>query len=93
MDRGEYLLTYIHHDTYQKFLQRNFYRLEDVTNSRRDVELNIRYLLKLGVKNVDYVVMERIEDLLLLHHDFVLKMEEYLKSLSIEEVIDMLENS
>ena len=90
---AEYLLKYISHDAYQKILKQKVYQLEDMVNDRRDVELNIRYLLKLGVKNVDYVVIERIDDLLLSHHDFMNKINHYLERNSKEEFIDMLENS
>lgn len=90
---AEYLLKYISHDAYYKILKQKAYQLEDIINDRRDVELNIRYLLRLGIKNVDYVVFERIDDLLLSHHDFMNKINHYLEKISKEEFINMLENS
>lgn len=89
----EYLLKYISNDAYQKLLKKKVYQLEDLIHNRRDVELNIRYLIKIGIKNVDYVVSERIDDLLLSHHDFIKKIDQYLEKNSYEELINMLENS
>lgn len=89
----EYLLKYISNDAYQKLLRKKGYQIEEIAQNRRDVELNIRYLIRLGVKNVDYVVIERIDDLLLPHHDFMNKINHYLEKISKEEFINMLENS
>ena len=55
----EYLLKYISNDAYQNLLKKKGYQIEEIAQNRRDVELNIRYLIRLGVKNVDYVVIER----------------------------------
>lgn len=89
----EYLLKYISNNAYQKLLTKKTYQLASLAHDRRDVELNIRYLIKLGMKNADYVVRERIEELLLPHHDFIKKMNQYLNKVSKEEFINMLENS
>ena len=89
----EYLLKYISNDAYQNLLKKKGYQIEEIAQNRRDVELNIRYLLRLGIKNVDYVVIERIDDLLLPHHDFMNKINHYLEKISKEEFINMLENS
>ena len=75
----EYLLKYISNDAYQNLLKKKGYQIEEIAQNRRDVELNIRYLIRLGVKNVDYVVIERIDDLLLSHHDFIKKINQYLE--------------
>ncbi len=90
---AEYLLKYISHDAYYKIVKQKAYQLEDIINARRDVELNIRYLIRIGVKNVDYVVIERIDDLLLSHHDFIKKINQYLDKTSKEDFVNMLENS
>lgn len=89
----EYLLKYIHNDTYKMLLDKQKYRLEEIGNHRRDMELNIRYLLNFGVKHIDYVVLERLDDLLLSHHDFIKKMQEYETNFSRDEVMNLLENS
>ena len=75
----EYLLKYISNDAYQNLLKKKGYQIEEIAQNRRDVELNIRYLIRSGVKNVDYVVIERIDDLLLSHHDFIKKINQYLE--------------
>ena len=89
----EYLLKYISNNAYQKLLTKKTYQLAFLAHDRRDVELNIRYLIKLGMKNADYVVRERIEEVLLPHHDFIKKMNQSLNKVSKEEFINMLENS
>ncbi len=90
----DYLLKYIKNETYQNIINNNHqYTIEDLIDHRVDVDLNIRHLLQLGVKNIDFVVLERLDDLLLSHHDFVIKMDEYEKKLTKAGLIDMLENS
>ena len=90
----DYLLKYIRNDTYQKILKKNHdYTIENITDNRVDVDLNIRYLLHYGVKNIDLVVLERLDDLLLSHNDFIKKINDYEDKLTKSGVIDMLENS
>ena len=55
--------------------------------------MNIRYLLNLGIKNIDLVVLERLDDLLLENNQFIKKMNNYEKKLTIEGLINMLDNS
>lgn len=89
----EYLLKYITNETYQNILQsKNSYLLEHLEDNRRDVELNISYLLKYGITKTDEVVFNRIEELILLHNDFIKEIEEYEQTLSKHDVINMLEN-
>lgn len=90
----DYLLKYIRNDTYQKMLKKNRdYMIENIVDNRVDVDLNIRYLLRYGVKNIDLVVLERLDDLLLSHNDFIKKINDYEDKLTKSGVIDMLENS
>ena len=90
----EYLLKYISNESYHKVLKKNGdYLIEDWIDNRVDVDLNIRYLIKLGVKNIDRIVLERLDDLLLVHNVFIHKMTEYEKKLTKEGLIDMLDNS
>lgn len=90
----EYLLRYVSNECYKKIITKNKNYLEDeLINNRVDVELNIRYLIKLGVKNIDRVVLERLDDLLLLNNEFETKMHEYERNLTKDGLIDMLENS
>ncbi len=94
MRETEYLLKYISNSTYQNVLMKNHdYTLYNLVDNRVDVDLNIRYLIRYGVKNIDRVVLERIDDLLLGHNDFIQKMNEYEKKLKKDGLIDMLENS
>ena len=94
IERPEYLLKYINNLTYKKVLDNNVdYIIESLVVNRVDVDLNIRYLLKLGVKNIDVVVLERLDDLLLETNRFIKKMNNYEKKLTKDGLIDMLENS
>lgn len=93
-EKPEYLLKYIRNDTYNKILKKNGdYIIENLVDNRVDVDLNIRYLLNLGIKNIDLVVLERLDDLLLDNNQFIKKMNNYEKKLTIEGLINMLDNS
>ena len=93
-EKPEYLLKYVSNDTYKKVLKKNGdYIIENLVDNRVDVDLNIRYLLKLGVKNIDIVVIERLDDLLLSNNRFIKKMTDYENKLTIDGLISMLENS
>ena len=68
----EYLLKYISNESYDKILKNtNAYILDNLETNRRDVELNIKYLIKYGIKNIDNVVYDRLEDLTLSHNKFI----------------------
>lgn len=93
-EKPDYLLKYISNDAYREVLNNNSnYIIENLIDNRIDVDLNIRYLLKLGLKNIDIVVTERLDDLLLEHNQFIAKMNEYENKLTKEGLINMLENS
>ena len=93
-EKPEYLLKYISNESYGKVLKKNGdYIIDNLVNNRVDVDLNIRYLLKLGIKNIDIVVMERLDDLLLEHNRFIEKIDKYEKKLTKDGLINMLENS
>lgn len=89
----EYLLKYISNETYDKILKNtNTYILDNLETNRRDVELNIKYLIKYGIKNIDNVVYDRLEDLTLSHNKFISIMEKYEQSLGKDGFISMIEN-
>ena len=93
-EKPEYLLKYISNNTYKTILKRyGDYILENLVDNRVDVDLNIRYLLKLGIKNIDVVVLERLDDLLLSNNRFIKKITDYEDKLTKEGLINMLENS
>ena len=93
-EKPEYLLKYISNETYKKILNNNGdYIIENLRDNRIDVDLNIRYLLKLGIKNIDVVVLERLDDLLLSNNLFIEKMNDYEGKLTKEGLVNMLENS
>ena len=89
----EYLLKYISNDCYSRILNKtNEYILDSLVYSRVDVDLNIRYLIKHGVKNIDDVVYGRLEDLIMEHNEFIDKMNKYEHTLGYEGFISMIEN-
>ena len=93
-EEAQYLLKYVSNDTYKKIkIKYKDYMLDDLVDNRVDVDLNIRYLIRLGVKNIDNVVLERLDDLLMSNNLFIKKMIGYIDKLSIEGLIDMMENS
>lgn len=89
----DYLLRYVSMDTYHKILKdNNDYILGLLKDNYVDVNLNIKYLIKYGVTNIDKVIPSIINDLLLSNKDFEKKIEEYEKHLTKEEVIMLIEN-
>ena len=93
MDGTSYLLKYVSNKTYNKILKNNELIIENLIDNRVDVDLNIRHLLSLGVKNIDVIVEERLDDLLLEHKRFIKKMDKYIEKLTKDGLINMLENS
>lgn len=93
-EKPSYLLKYVSNDTYKKVLKYNKpYVIESLVDNKVDVDLNIRYLIKLGVKNIDIVVLERLDDLLLDNNLFISKIDNYVKKLTKDGLVSMLENS
>ena len=89
----DYLLRYITNDTFNKiFNKKSNYVLKLVHDNYVDTELNIKYIIKYGVKNIDKVVYESLEDLTMNHNDYINKIKECENNLSKEEVIMLLEN-
>lgn len=89
----DYLLKYLSNDTFKKLKQnKGDYILEDLENNRVQVDLNIRFLIKYGVTNIDKVVYNWIEELLVSHNEFIEKVNRYEESLGKEGFIQMFEN-
>lgn len=89
----EYLLRYISNDTYKKIIdKKSDYILKLAQDNYVDTDLNIKYLIKYGVKNIDKVVYDSLEDLTISHNEYIKKIKDYEKKLSKEEVIMLLEN-
>ena len=89
----DYLLRYVTNDTYKKILnKKSSYILTLVEDNYIDTDLNIKYLIKYGVNNIDKVVYDSLEELTINHNDYIKKIKEYEKKLSKEEVIMLLEN-
>jgi len=88
----DYLLKYVDNDTFKKIKNKSSYVLENLEKNYVDVDLNIRYLIKYGVTNIDKVVYSRLEELSNSHNDFIKSIIEYEKKLNKEEVIMLLEN-
>ncbi len=89
----DYLLRYISNDTYKKILKnKNSYILKLVEDNYIDTDLNIKYLIKYGVKDIDKVVYDSLEELTMSHNEYIKKIKEYERKLTKEEVIMLLES-
>ena len=88
----EYLLRYVSNDTYKKILKKNDYILKLLSDNYVDTDLNIKYLIKYGIKDIDKVVYDMLEDLTISHNDFIKKIKDYEKTLTKEEVIMLIES-
>jgi len=89
----DYLLRYVSNDCYNKIItKKSDYVLQLTEDNYVDTDLNIKYLIRYGIKNIDKVVYESLEDLTMNHNQYIDKIKEYEKTLSKEEVIMLLEN-
>lgn len=89
----DYLLRYISNETYKKIKQnKNSYILTLVENNYIDTDLNIKYLIKYGVKDIDKVVYDTLEELTMNHNEYIKKIKDYEKTLTKEEVIMLIES-
>ena len=67
----DYLLRYISNDTYKKIIsKKSNYILKLAEDNYVDTDLNIKYIIKYGVKNIDKVVYESLEDLTMNHNEY-----------------------
>ena len=91
--RIDYLLRYISNETFMSILnKKSKYILKLLEDNYIDVDLNIKYLVKYGITNIDKVVYDMLEELTESHNKKKKKIKEYEKKLTKEEVIMMLEN-
>lgn len=89
----DYLLRYVSNDTYKKIVnKKSEYILKLAEDNYVDTDLNIKYLIKYGIKNIDKVVYESLEDLTMSHNEYIKKIKDYEKNLSHEEVIMIIES-
>ena len=89
----DYLLRYVSMDTYNKIINsNNDYVLGLLSGNYIDVNLNIKYLIKYGVSNIDKIVYNNINDFIVSHSEFINVIKNYEKSLSKDEIIMLYEN-
>ena len=89
----DYLLRYVSMDTYNKIINsNNDYVLGLLSDNYIDVNLNIKYLIKSGVSNIDKIVYNNINDFIVSHSEFINVIKNYEKSLSKDEIIMLYEN-
>ncbi len=89
----EYLLRYVSMDTYKRIISdNNDYILGLLSDNYIDIDLNIKYLIKYGISNIDSVIYNNISDFIISHNEFISKIREYERNLSKEEVIMLFEN-
>lgn len=88
----DYLLKYVENETFKKINKKSDYIIENLAKNYIDVDLNIRYLIKYGISNIDKVIYNMLEELTNNHNDFIKSIKEYEKRLTKEEIITLLEN-
>lgn len=89
----DYLLRHITNETFKDIKdKKSDYILKLLEDNYINVDLNIKYLVKYGINNVDKVVYDMLEELTESHNNFINKIKEYEKRLTKEEVIMILEN-
>ena len=89
----DYLLRYVSMDNYKKIItNNNDYILGLLSDNYVDIDLNIKYLIKYGITNIDSVIYNNISDFIIEHNEFIKKIKEYEKNLTKEEVIMLYEN-
>lgn len=88
----DYLLKYVDNNTFKKIKNKSSYILEKLENEYINVDLNIRYLIKYGITNINEVVYSMLEELTEEHNDFIKSITNYEKKLPKEQVIMLLEN-
>ena len=89
----DYLLRYVSMDTYNKIINsNNDYVLGLLSDNYIDVNLNIKYLIKYGVSNIDKIIYNNINDFIVSHSEFINVIKNYEKSLSKDEIIMLYEN-
>ena len=77
---------------YKSLKNKSNYILSLVEDNYIDTDLNIKYLIKYGVKNIDKIVYDSLEDLTISHNEYIKKIKDYEKKYSKEEVIMLLDN-
>lgn len=93
MYKIDYLLKYVSNDCYNNIINNaSSFTLDSLYHYRINVDLNIRYLIKLGIKNIDGVVYDRLEDLIKSNNDFIDMVNRYIKTIGKDGFIKMIEN-
>lgn len=88
----DYLLKYVSNDTFKKIKNKSSYILSNLDKNYVDVDLNIKYLIKYGISNIDEVIYLMLEELTTNHNVFIKSIMEYEKKLTKEKVIALIEN-
>ena len=88
----DYLLKYVSNGTFKKINKKSNYILEKLHTNYIDTNLNIRYLIKYGITNIDKVIYNMIEEIAINHNEFIKIIKNYEKTLTKDEIIILLEN-
>ena len=89
----DYLLQYVSHPELKEIKRRyNDYTLKFLEDDRVQVLNNIRFLIKYGIKNINELIVKDLEELLLNENEFQHKIENYEKTMTKSQVINMLVN-
>lgn len=89
----DYLLKYVSNETLGVMKKRySSYILESLEDERVNIEYNLRYFLKYGIKDIDNICLKNIDDVLLEHDKLIEKINNYESKLSKNDVIMMYDN-
>ena len=88
----DYLLKYVSNDTFKKINKKPKKKKKKLHTNYIDTNLNIRYLIKYGITNIDKVIYNMIEEIAINHNEFIKIIKNYEKTLTKDEIIILLEN-
>lgn len=90
----DYLLKYISMKAYQDIIkENNKYVISLYEDNAYDINLNIKYLVRYGVSDIESVIVNKAEDIAKNHNIFIKEIEEYEKYLKRNEIISLFENT
>ncbi len=91
--KTDYLLKYMSMDTYNNIINNtNSYVLSLLEDNYIDVNLNINFLIKYGITNIEKVIVNMLGEIVMDNNSFAQKILDYESKLTKEEVITLIEN-
>lgn len=90
----DYLLRYISYHNYQKLIKNNnTYLLSLLEDNAYNINLNIKYLIKYGISDIEKAILNNIEALSKEHNSFINDITSLEEKLTKKEIIALFENA